>query len=69
MSAPRASSYGAKKRSKADQRIAVLSMLTMCATMEGVTSEMLVRSYGLSEAEAHAMLMKERARRAATGGA
>lgn len=69
MSAPRPRSYSPKKRSKADRRIAVLAMLTLRATMEGVTPETLARSYGLTEAEAQAMLMKERARRAAAGGA
>lgn len=69
MSALRNRSYGPKKRTKADQRTAAFTMLTMRASLEGVTRETLVRSYGLSEHEAQAMLTKERARRQATGSA
>jgi hypothetical protein len=62
-------SYGPKKRTKQDMRVAAFTMLTMRASLEGVTREMLVRSYGLTEPEAQAMLMKEQARRKATGRA
>lgn len=62
-------SFGPKKRTKQDMRAAAFTMLTMRASLEGVTREMLVRSYGLDEPTAQAMLMKEQARRKATGRA
>lgn len=60
-------SYGSKKRTKQDMRASALTMLTMRASLDGMTREGLVRSYGLTEPEAQAMLMKEQARRKATG--
>lgn len=60
-------SYGPRKRTKQDQRAAAFTMLTLRASLEGVTRELLTRSYGLTEPEAQAMLMKELARRKAEG--
>lgn len=56
--------YGNKKRTMQDKRTAAFMMLTMRETLEGVTEETLVRSYGLTPVEASEMLAKEYRRRA-----
>ena len=58
-----ASFYGNRKRTKADQRTAAFTMLTMRESLEGVNIETLTRSYGLSEAQAFEMLAAEHKRR------
>lgn len=55
--------YGNKARTKADMRTAAFTMLTIRASLDGVTEETLVRSYGLSEPQAAEMLASERKRR------
>lgn len=55
--------YGNQKRTKIAQRTAAFQMLTMRASLDGVTTETLTRSYGLSEPEAAKMLAEERMRR------
>ena len=57
--------YGNKKRTMQDKRQAAFMMLTMRASLDGVTEESLVRSCGVTPVEAKEMLDKERARRAA----
>lgn len=57
--------YGNKKRTMQDKRQAAFMMLTMRETLDGVTEESLVRSYGVTPIEAKEMLGKERKRRAA----
>lgn len=56
--------YGNKARTKADMRTAAFTMLTMRASLDGVTEETLIRSYGLSAPQAAEMLADERLRRA-----
>ena len=57
--------YGNKRRTKTDMRAAAVTMLTMRQSLDGVTVETLVRSYGLNPVEATSMLDKEKDRRAA----
>lgn len=59
----RGSFYGTKARTKAELRSAAFTMLTMRASLDGVTTETLVRSYGLSEPQAAELLSAERLRR------
>lgn len=56
--------YGSPKRTKLQMRTAAFQMLTMRASLDGVTPEALIRSYGLSEPEAAQMLAEARTRRA-----
>jgi len=58
-------SYGPKKRTKADKRTSLFVMLTMRRSLDGITVDGLVRSYGVDAAEAIQMLENEQARRAA----
>lgn len=57
--------YGNKKRTKTDMRASAITMLTMRQSLDGVTVETLVRSYGLNPVEATDLLAKEQRRRAA----
>ena len=57
--------FGNKKRTMQDKRQAAFMMLTMRESLDGVTEESLVRSYGVTPIEAKEMLSKERKRRAA----
>lgn len=57
-------SYGAKAPSKAAQRTALVSLLAMRRTLEGVDSASLSRSYGVPVAEVVALVAAETRRRA-----
>ena len=58
-------SYGPKKRTMADKRTSLFMMLTMRRSLDDVSLDELVRSYGVKQAEAEQMLADEQARRAA----
>lgn len=57
--------YGNKKRTQADMKAAAITMLTMRQSLDGVTVDTLVRSYGLNPVDATSLLEREQARRAA----
>jgi hypothetical protein len=58
-------SFARKAPSKQAQRTALVSLLAMRRTLEGVDAESLSRSYGLPAAEVSQLVEQERRRRAA----
>jgi hypothetical protein len=59
--------FGNKAPTKAAQRTALVSLLAMRRTLEGVDAASLSRSYGLPAAEVAALVEQERKRRGARG--
>lgn len=56
-------SFGSKKPSKMVQRATVQMLLVQRRSLEGLSIESLVRSYGLPSAEIEALIKAEKARR------
>lgn len=64
---PKPSFYGNKARTREQKRAALVQMLVMRRSLDGVTVESLARSYGLPVGEIDKLLRAETARRARHG--
>lgn len=60
-------SYGSKPPTKTAQRTALVSLLAMRRSLDGIDTASLSRSYGLPAVEVVAMVESERKRRVARG--
>lgn len=59
----RARSFGTQRRTKFEQRTAAMQLLTLRASLDGLTPETLTRSYGIPAPEAADLIEQERKRR------